>query len=667
MSATTSAGDNGNGNDDDRTVLIPGAASIPAAPPMGSNILAPGTKLGEFEITGLIGEGGFGIVSLAQDHSLQRKVALKEYMPSALAARTGQMTVSVKSDRYVDTFAAGLKSFINEARLLAQFDHPSLVKVYRFWEANGTAYMVMPYYEGVTLKEALHQLGSPPSERWLKDLLRPLFDAIAQLHREQCFHRDIAPDNILILKNGRPLLLDFGAARRVIGDMTQALTVILKPGYAPVEQYAEMPDLKQGPWTDIYALASVVHFAITGKAPIPSVARMMSDSLRPLTEQAAGRYSEQFLKGIDKSLAVKPNDRPQSIGELFALWGIEDRRQHPRGGTTSADAQREAQTKNDISLSSNKHSATRRYAALAAVLIATIGTGAFFTFQKNKSGSPATSATESTTSTIAPASTTTTTAEKPVSATITDAPKSTTAHNLNQPFDPGKMLDDIFEGRHRAHAVTASVEQAQVHIGHDNLRFSISSSKPGYLYILVIGTNRTDFNLLFPNAVDKDNRINPGQTIKLPGAKWPMKAQGPTGTDQFIAIVSDMPRDFSDLKPIADDVFQKFPLDVGAALYSSHSDASPLFAGKVICESKGNCSNAYGAAIFSIEEIAAPVETRKTGATNHADKTQAIAAITKSSPTLEVHSNRCSNTLQKASLGEPLTVEEQAIIQKDCK
>jgi len=114
-------------------------------------------------------------------------------------------------------------------------------------------------------------------------------------------------------------------------------------------------------------------------------------------------------------------------------------------------------------------------------------------------------------------------------------------------------------------------------------------------------------------------------------------------------------------------VFQKFPLDVGAALYSSHSDASPLFAGKVICESKGNCSNAYGAAIFSIEEIAAPVETRKTGATNHADKTQAIAAITKSSPTLEVHSNRCSNTLQKASLGEPLTVEEQAIIQKDCK
>ncbi|HJT51344.1 MAG TPA: serine/threonine-protein kinase, partial [Nitrosospira sp.] len=247
-------------SEDDRTVL---ASSEPAGngeawEGLGDNALPVGTLLGEFEIIGLIGEGGFGIVYLAYDHSLQRKVALKEYMPSGLASRKSGMTVA-KSKQHLDTFQAGLRSFINEARLLAQFDHPSLVKVHRFWEANGTAYLVMPFYDGKTLKEALRQLEGPPDEHWLKQLLRQLLDALNVIHKENCFHRDISPDNILILKDGRPLLLDFGAARRVISDMTQNLTVILKPGYAPIEQYAEMKSMKQGAWTDIYALAAVAY------------------------------------------------------------------------------------------------------------------------------------------------------------------------------------------------------------------------------------------------------------------------------------------------------------------------------------------------------------------------------------------------------------------------
>ena len=118
--------------------------------------------------------------------------------------------------------------------------------------------MVMPFYEGITLKDELKALGAPPDEAWLRELLEPLTEALAVIHAEQCFHRDIAPDNVILLTGSqRPLLLDFGAARRVIGDMTQALTVILKPGYAPVEQYAEVPGMKQGPWTDVYALAAV--------------------------------------------------------------------------------------------------------------------------------------------------------------------------------------------------------------------------------------------------------------------------------------------------------------------------------------------------------------------------------------------------------------------------
>ena len=138
------------------------------------------------------------------------------------------------------------------------------------------------------------------------------------MHEEQCFHRDIAPDNILLTDRG-PLLLDFGAARRVIGDMTHALTVVLKPGYAPIEQYGEAASMAQGPWTDLYALASVVYYAITGSAPLTSVERIMEDRLEPLAVTAAGRYSEGFLHAIDAALAVRPAERPQNVPQFREL------------------------------------------------------------------------------------------------------------------------------------------------------------------------------------------------------------------------------------------------------------------------------------------------------------------------------------------------------------
>ena len=305
-------------DDDDRTV-IRGASRAPAGPAFMGHTLPEGTRLEGLTITGLIGEGGFGIVYLAYDASLERQVAIKEYMPSSLASRGGTtFDVSVKSERHRETFEAGLKSFVNEARLLARFDHPALVKVFRFWEANRTAYMAMPYYEGPTLKRALAELGAPPPEALLREWLRPLLDALSVMHKEQCFHRDIAPDNILLTDRG-PLLLDFGAARRVIGDMTHALTVVLKPGYAPIEQYGEAASMVQGPWTDLYALASVVYYAITGRAPITSVERIMGDGLEPLSVTAAGRYSEGFLNAIDAALAVKPKDRPQDVQQFREL------------------------------------------------------------------------------------------------------------------------------------------------------------------------------------------------------------------------------------------------------------------------------------------------------------------------------------------------------------
>ncbi|MDB5919722.1 MAG: hypothetical protein JWR40_3956, partial [Massilia sp.] len=303
-------------NDNDRTILAP--------PVVNPNALMPGTRLGEFEIVHVIGQGGFGIVYFAKDHSLGRDVALKEYMPVAFAGRQGNTQVTMLSEHYAETFQIGLHSFVNEAQLLAKFDHPGLVKVYRFWEANGTGYMAMPFYNAPTLKQLLKlEKERLSSEDWIKNLLRHVLDALQVLHEKQCYHRDIAPDNILMLAGEQPLLLDFGAARRVIADMTQALTVILKPGYAPIEQYGDVPNMTQGPWTDLYALASVVYFIITDKVPVPALSRLMCDTMVPLAVSEEGRFSPEFLRAIDAALGVRPEQRPQNVGELRALLGFD--------------------------------------------------------------------------------------------------------------------------------------------------------------------------------------------------------------------------------------------------------------------------------------------------------------------------------------------------------
>jgi serine/threonine protein kinase len=291
--------------------------------------LVPGERLKDYDIEGLLGVGGFGLVYRAREDALQRLVAIKEYLPSSLASRGDDGRVVLRSPSYEEPFALGMRSFINEARLLARFDHPSLVRVIRFWEDRGTAYMVMPCYEGPTLYEARRALDGPPTEEWLRALMDALLGALECLHREQVFHRDVAPDNILLVDDQdapcgiRPVLLDFGAARRVISDHTQALTAILKPSFAPIEQYAETTVLRQGPWTDLYGLAAVLHDCITGRTPVPATARAVHDDLPSLSQMAPalaqdfGRhYSPALLATIDKALSVKPDDRPASV----AAW-----------------------------------------------------------------------------------------------------------------------------------------------------------------------------------------------------------------------------------------------------------------------------------------------------------------------------------------------------------
>lgn len=289
-------------------------AHTPAA-----DALPDGTWLGEFRIIRTLGSGGFGIVYLALDTTLQREVAIKEYLPMAIAKRGNGTNVEIRVDP--PTFGAGLESFLYEARLLARFEHPALVKVHQFWKANNTAYMVMRYYPGRTLKEERSRRDASPDETWLRGLVLPILDALEQLHQEGVYHRDISPDNIVILEDGSPVLLDFGSARRVIGDRTQAVTAVLKPNFAPVEQYADPPLLRQGPWTDLYALGAVVHYLMTGQAPVPAVVRTMNDTLVKLSGEGAARFasvSTTFRAAIDWSLEVAPAMRPQCVEDLRA-------------------------------------------------------------------------------------------------------------------------------------------------------------------------------------------------------------------------------------------------------------------------------------------------------------------------------------------------------------
>ena len=289
--------------------------------------LAAGAFVGGFEILRVLGSGGFSIVYLARDPVLDRRVAIKEYLPAHLATRGPDGDVGLREFGHAPLFEQGLETFMNEARLLARFDHPSLLRVHRFWRERGTAYMAMPYLEGRTLLAARQAMPRPPDEAWLRQLLVALLEAVQTLHEASCFHRDISPDNILLLPSGTPVLLDFGSARTIRGDGTQQLTAVLKPAYAPIEQYAESPQLRQGPWTDVYAWGAVARFCITGKPPPPATVRAVEDLMRPLAAEVRVlgrtvpglRYSPTLLTAIDWALALRPAERPQSVAQLRPL------------------------------------------------------------------------------------------------------------------------------------------------------------------------------------------------------------------------------------------------------------------------------------------------------------------------------------------------------------
>ncbi len=276
------------------------------------NALPMQSMLQEYRIEQVLGAGGFGITYRARDTNLDKDVAIKEYLPGELAMRAPDGNVVAQATQHEAGYQWGLDRFLLEARTLGKFSHPNIVRVLRYFEANATAYVVMDYEQGDPLKTVL-QLDPQPPEAKLKAWLGPLLDGLEAVHATGFLHRDIKPDNIFIRADGKPVLIDFGAARQALGGETKSLTSILTPGYAPLEQYSG--EGKQGPWTDLYAMAGVLYRAVVDKNPPDAVTRIRGDSLGAGLAAAHGRYSEPFLRAIEWALTLDEKKRPQSVAQ----------------------------------------------------------------------------------------------------------------------------------------------------------------------------------------------------------------------------------------------------------------------------------------------------------------------------------------------------------------
>src|SRR5437879_1638570 len=271
------------------------------------NALPAGHALQEYRIEKVLGVGGFGLTYLALDENLHLRVAVKEYLPADIAARASDRTIAPRSDESAETFAWGRRRFLDGSRTLASFRHPNIVRVMRFFEANGTAYMVMEFVEGAPLPDWVG-VRRPLAEAQVAALAAPPLDGLEVVHKAGFMHRDIKPPNIYIRDDSSPVLLDFGAARQKSSELTALVT----PGYAPFEQYHTQG--KQGAWSDIYALGGVLYWMVTGKHPHEAAARIRSDTMPPAAQAAdKSRYRPEFLAAIDWALVPHEDQRPQSV------------------------------------------------------------------------------------------------------------------------------------------------------------------------------------------------------------------------------------------------------------------------------------------------------------------------------------------------------------------
>ena len=283
---------------------------FPAALPLGS-------VLNGRYITGrVLGQGGFGITYVAQEWKTKSLIAIKEYMPDSLASRTGGCQITPYTGERAENFTYGKDCFLKEAQMLSKFNsHPNIVHVKSYFEENGTGYFAMEYVEGVSLQRYIESKGGKIGWREAENFLFPVMDALDAVHAEGIIHRDVTPDNIMITSNGSVKLIDFGAARYSIGDRSCSLDIVLKHGFAPKEQYKQHG--RQGPFTDVYALAATFYYAVTGKKPPESIERMEDDRLVP-----PSAYCPDIPKNVEaailQGLSVNESGRFQRMAAFKA-------------------------------------------------------------------------------------------------------------------------------------------------------------------------------------------------------------------------------------------------------------------------------------------------------------------------------------------------------------
>jgi serine/threonine protein kinase len=281
--------------------------------------LSSGTRIGRYEVRGVLGSGPFGIVYRALDPDHDSDHAIREYLPGVLARRQGPLEVVPRTPEQAADFELGLRFFRDECAVLQRIDHPTLIKVTDTVVAHGTAYMVMPLLTGRSLEQTRLAQARPPREASLRAMLADLLGALERLHAAKVQHRDVSPSRIMMKGDGRLLLLDLQTPRRVASARGDAGPEGPRDGYAPPELYGKVDALPRGPWTDLYSLAATMHFLIAGKPPPAAPRRKADERLAPALARAGdGRHSGEFLAVLEWMLALAPADRPQSVAQVRA-------------------------------------------------------------------------------------------------------------------------------------------------------------------------------------------------------------------------------------------------------------------------------------------------------------------------------------------------------------
>ena len=280
--------------------------------------LAAGSTLEHFTVEKTLSSGGFSIVYLAINQQNQQRVVIKEYLPQKMARRESTGNITLLRPEFADTYNEGRKLFHHEANALRRLNHPNIVHVTHFFEANSTLYMVMDYKPGTNLQSFIKKGGGGLSQKVLLTIFPPLLDGLRVVHREHMLHLDIKPGNIHVQPGGEPLLLDFGAVHRTQMSRQFQPRSVITDGFSPVEQYQKNGYI--GPWTDIYAVGATIRACMDGAPPPNAKQRKEHDSLKPASQVYAKKYSASLLQAVDWAMELDPLLRPQSVDQYLSLF-----------------------------------------------------------------------------------------------------------------------------------------------------------------------------------------------------------------------------------------------------------------------------------------------------------------------------------------------------------